>query len=102
MATFHDVAPGRRAAGAGDPLRALRPRGERERPWYGPAGEDPGVVESYKPPEPPSLDALEFPMHAFAGAEITGHGWDAAGVHSVTISQDGGRDRDRGAAARVR
>jgi hypothetical protein len=64
--------PGRRAAGAGDRPRALRAR-EKERHLAWPAGETPGIVENHKPPESPSLDALDFPMYAFidADAEIT-------------------------------
>jgi hypothetical protein len=36
-------------------------------------------------------EGLDFPVYVLAGAdaEMTGHGWDAAGVHSVTMSHDG-------------
>lgn len=60
--------------------------------WFAPVGEDPGVpVENYQPPERPTIDGLGFPVYALAGADaqMTGHGWDAAGVHSVTMSCDG-------------
>jgi hypothetical protein len=64
---------------------------ESEGTWFGLAGEDSGVpVESYQPPERPKLDGLDFPVYALEGAdaEMSGHGWDAAGVHSVTVSHD--------------
>ena len=65
---------------------------ESEGAWFAPLGEDPGVpVESYQPPERPTLDGLDFPVYALAGAdaEMTGQGWGAAAVHSVTMSHDG-------------
>ena len=65
---------------------------ESEGAWFAPIGEDPGVpVERYQPPERPPLDGLDFPVYALAGAdaEMTGHGSDAVGVHSVTMSHDG-------------
>lgn len=65
---------------------------ESEGVWFGPIGEEASVpVENHKPPEWPALDAVDFPVYALAGAdaEMTGHGWDAVGVHSVTMSHDG-------------
>jgi hypothetical protein len=65
---------------------------EREGAWFAPVGEEADVrVESNRPPERPTLDGLDFPVYALAGidAEMTGRGWDAAGVHSVTVSHEG-------------
>jgi len=65
---------------------------ESEGVWFAPIGKDPGVaVESHGPPEWPPLDGLVFPVYVLAGSdfEITGHGRDAVGVHSVTTSHDG-------------
>jgi hypothetical protein len=43
------------------------------------------------PPVPPPIGKLEFPIYSLAGAvaEPTGRGWDAEGVHSVTVRHDG-------------
>ena len=65
---------------------------EAEGTWYAPLGEDPGVaIEDYRPPERPTPTALGFPVYVLAGAdaEMSGHGWDAVGVHSVTMNHDG-------------
>jgi len=65
---------------------------ESEGTWYAPVGEDPGVpVESRRPPKRPTLGEVDFPVYTLAGAdaEATGRGWDAAGVHSVTMGHDG-------------
>jgi hypothetical protein len=67
---------------------------ESEGTWFAATGEDPdAAVEDRRPPGRPTPDGLDFPVYALSGAaaEMTGQGWDTAGVHSVTISHDGVR-----------